>query len=449
MEYQYPRFTPEMKKTHTILMPNMAPIHFEMIVEAMRDEGYKVELLDNSGHDVAQEGLKYVHNDTCYPALLVIGQFINALKSGKYDLDRTALIITQTGGGCRASNYIHLLRKALVKAGFPQVPVASLNFSGLEKDSGFQLTLPLIRKVLAAVFYGDELMSLANQTRPYENQPGSADALVHRWVREIADQFDKKRGVTLADMTANFNAIARDFAALDVTYTPKVKVGVVGEIYVKYSPLGNNHLEEFLHSEDCEVNLPGLMGFVQYCIANTSITIRLYGGSRLVALGADALMKWLTRREQRMIDAIARYPQFHAPTLFEHTMQLAKGVIGYGNKMGEGWLLTSEMMELQKTGFENIVCAQPFGCLPNHICGKGMINKIRTIYPNANITPIDYDPSATRVNQENRIKLMLSVARERLNDHGSGSAGTPAPVYGQVKVPGVKVLGLSPAFAEN
>ena len=449
MEYQYPRFTPEMKRTHTILMPNMAPIHFEMIVEAMRDEGYKVELLDNSGHDVAQEGLKYVHNDTCYPALLVIGQFINALKSGKYDLDHTALILTQTGGGCRASNYIHLLRKALVKAGFPQVPVASLNFSGLEKDSGFQLTLPLIRKVLAAVFYGDELMSLVNQTRPYEDVAGSADALVRRWVREIADQFDRKRGVTLADMTANFNAIARDFSQLKLTYTPKVKVGVVGEIYVKYSPLGNNHLEEFLHGEDCEVNLPGLMGFVQYCIENTSITIHLYGGNRLVALGAETLMKWLTRREQRMIDAIARYPQFHAPTLFEHTKELAKGVIGYGNKMGEGWLLTSEMMELQKTGFENIVCAQPFGCLPNHICGKGMINKIRTIYPNANITPIDYDPSATRVNQENRIKLMLSVARERLNGQGGTGTGTPEPVYGKVKVPGVSVPGLSPAFAEN
>lgn len=448
MEYQYPRFTPEMKQTHTILMPNMAPIHFQMIVEAMRDEGYKVELLDNSGHDVAQEGLKYVHNDTCYPALLVIGQFINALKSGKYDLDHTALIITQTGGGCRASNYIHLLRKALVKAGFPQVPVASLNFSGLEKDSGFQLTLPLVRKVLAAVFYGDELMSLANQTRPYENQAGSADALVNSWIREISAQFDQKRGVSLSDMTANFNAIARDFSQLDLTYSPKVKVGVVGEIYVKYSPLGNNHLEEFLHSEDCEVNLPGLMGFVQYCIANTSITIRLYGGNRLVALGADALMKWLTKREQRMIDAIARYPQFHAPTLFEHTMKLAEGVIGYGNKMGEGWLLTSEMMELQKTGFENIVCAQPFGCLPNHICGKGMINKIRTIYPNANITPIDYDPSATRVNQENRIKLMLSVARERLGGQNGGS-GTPQPVYGDVKVPSVKVPGLAPAFAEN
>ena len=448
MEYQYPRFTPEMKQTHTILMPNMAPIHFQMIVEAMRDEGYKVELLDNSGHDVAQEGLKYVHNDTCYPALLVIGQFINALKSGKYDLDHTALIITQTGGGCRASNYIHLLRKALVKAGFPQVPVARLNFSGLEKDSGFQLTLPLVRKVLAAVFYGDELMSLANQTRPYENQAGSADALVNSWIREISAQFDQKRGVSLSDMTANFNAIARDFSQLDLTYSPKVKVGVVGEIYVKYSPLGNNHLEEFLHSEDCEVNLPGLMGFVQYCIANTSITIRLYGGNRLVALGADALMKWLTKREQRMIDAIARYPQFHAPTLFEHTMKLAEGVIGYGNKMGEGWLLTSEMMELQKTGFENIVCAQPFGCLPNHICGKGMINKIRTIYPNANITPIDYDPSATRVNQENRIKLMLSVARERLGGQNGGS-GTPQPVYGDVKVPSVKVPGLAPAFAEN
>ena len=449
MEYQYPRFTPEMKQTHTILMPNMAPIHFQMIVEAMRDEGYKVELLDNSGHDVAQEGLKYVHNDTCYPALLVIGQFINALKSGKYDLDHTALIITQTGGGCRASNYIHLLRKALVKAGFPQVPVASLNFSGLEKDSGFQLTLPLVRKVLAAVFYGDELMSLANQTRPYENQAGSADALVNSWIREISAQFDQKRGVSLSDMTANFNAIARDFSQLDLTYSPKVKVGVVGEIYVKYSPLGNNHLEEFLHSEDCEVNLPGLMGFVQYCIANTSITIRLYGGNRLVALGADALMKWLTKREQRMIDAIARYPQFHAPTLFEHTMKLAEGVIGYGNKMGEGWLLTSEMMELQKTGFENIVCAQPFGCLPNHICGKGMINKIRTIYPRANITPIDYDPGATRVNQENRIKLMLSVAKERLGQSGGtppqGGAAEKVPVYGGMEVPAVHV----PGFAEK
>lgn len=412
----YPKFTKEMKSTHKILVPNMAPIHFAMLKDALEDEGYQIQVLGTSGQEVAQEGLKYVHNDTCYPALIVIGQFINALKSGKYDLDHTALLISQTGGGCRASNYIHLLRKALVKAGFPQVPVASLNFSGLEKDSGFQLTLPLLHKVIASIFYGDALMSLSNQTRPYENEKGAADALVSRWTKEIARQFDEKKGVSKRDMGENFRAMARDFSALPITYTPKVKVGVVGEIYVKYSPLGNNELEKFLHEEDCEVNLPGLMGFVQYCIENTSQTIHLYGGSGITALGAKALMHYLTVREQMMIDAIAAYPQFHAPTLFNETKKLADGMIGYGNKMGEGWLLTAEMVELVHSGFENIVCAQPFGCLPNHICGKGMINKIRAAHPTANITPIDYDPSATRVNQENRIKLMLSVARERLQN---------------------------------
>ena len=398
METVYPKFTKEMKATHKILIPNMAPIHFGMMACAMEDAGYHVEILQNSGHEVAQEGLKYVHNDTCYPALLVIGQFIDALKSGKYDLAHTALLITQTGGGCRASNYIHLLRKALIKAGFPQVPVASLNFSGLEKDSGFQLTLPLLRKILAAVFYGDALMTLANQTRAYENEKGAADALVKIWMGRIDTQFTTNHGVAKRDMILNFNEMARSFSQIPVTYTPKVKVGVVGEIYVKYSPLGNNELEHFLHGEDCEVNLPGLMGFVQYCVANTSETIHLYGGSKLVALATNCIAHFLSEREKLMIAAIRRYPQFHAPTLFSATRKMASGVIGYGNKMGEGWLLTAEMMELQSIGFENLVCAQPFGCLPNHICGKGMINKIRAIYPHANITPIDYDPSATRVN---------------------------------------------------
>ena len=447
----YPKFTKDMMTTYKILIPNMAPVHFGIMLEAMRDSGYNVEVLQNSGHEVAQEGLKYVHNDTCYPALLVIGQFIDALKSGNYDLDHTALLITQTGGGCRASNYIHLLRKALVKAGFPQVPVASLNFSGLEKDSGFQLTLPLIRRMLASIFYGDALMALANQTRPYENEKGAADALVAKWQATIAKQFDAKRGVSKKDYVTNFNAIAADFAAVPVTRVPKVKVGVVGEIYVKYSPLGNNNLEKFLHGEDCEVNLPGLMGFVQYCVANMSETVYLYGGSKLTAWGAERVMDYLTAREKLLCAAIAKYPQFHAPTLFVHTKQMAKGVIGYGNKMGEGWLLTAEMMELQSTGFENIVCAQPFGCLPNHICGKGMINKIRAIYPNANITPIDYDPGATRVNQENRIKLMLSVAKERLSTgSGTGHSGTPAPacakerLYGEVETAPVTL----PSFGE-
>lgn len=428
----YPKFTKEMKKTHKILMPNMTPIHFSLMVHAMEDEGYNVEILSTEDPQVAQEGLRYVHNDTCYPALLVIGQFIHALKTGKYDLDHTALLITQTGGGCRASNYIHLLRKALVKAGFPQVPVASLNFSGLEKDSGFQLTLPLIRKVLASAFYGDALMCLSNQVRPYENIQGDADRLVSEWILRIAAQFDAHRGVNKKAMQQNFESMANDFAALPVTYTPKVKVGIVGEIYVKYAALGNNHLEDFLQSEGCEVNMPGLMGFIQYCVVNMHETIHLYGGSKLNAQVSKLLLSYLATREKMMIAAIEKHPQLHAPNLFSETQKLAQGIIGYGNKMGEGWLLTAEMLELQHTGFENIVCAQPFGCLPNHICGKGMINKIRAIHPGANITPIDYDPGATRVNQENRIKLMLSVARERLQNENSAPA---QPLYGEIDVP--------------
>ncbi|MDL2219057.1 2-hydroxyacyl-CoA dehydratase [Ruminococcaceae bacterium OttesenSCG-928-O06] len=412
-----------MKKTHTILFPQMAPIHFDMISAAMRQEGYQTQILENGGPEVAQEGLKYVHNDTCYPALLVIGQFIDALKSGKYDLDHTALLITQTGGGCRASNYIHLLRKALRKAGFPQVPVLSLNFSGLEKDSSLKFTIPLIRKAVAAVFYGDELMCLANQVRPYEDETGSADALIQKWQAEIGRQFAAGKGVSRGNMRRNFAAIAADYAAVPKTMVPRVKVGIVGEIYVKYSPLGNSGLEEFLAAEGCEVNMPGLAGFVQYCIVNGTVDRQLYGGSRVVGRVYRAVMDYTTGIEKMMIEAIERHENLRAPGLFEHTVHLHEGFVGLGAKMGEGWLLTSEMVELVQSGFPNIVCAQPFGCLPNHVVGKGMIAKIRAVYPEANITPIDYDPSATRVNQENRIKLMIAVAKERLEGEAA-----PLPV---------------------
>lgn len=424
---EYPRFTQEMKRTHKILIPQMAPLHFKIVKGIFEQEGYIVEILENGGPEVAQLGLRYVHNDTCYPALLVIGQFIDALKSGKYDLEHTALLITQTGGGCRASNYIHLLRKALVKAGFPQVPVASLNFSGLEKDSGFKVTVPLIRKALAAVFYGDELMSLSNQLRPYENNKGEVNALVAKWQQELINRFARGEGMSKKDMKKAFNEIADDFAAVPVTKVPRVRVGIVGEIYVKYSPLGNNHLEAFLEKEGCEINMPGLMGFVQYCIVNGSVNIDLYGGSGIVKKGYEAVLDFTTAREKLMLQAIARHPNLQAPGLFAHTVELADGFIGLGAKMGEGWLLTSEMVELVKSGFPNIVCAQPFGCLPNHVVGKAMISKIRAVYPQANITPIDYDLSATAVNQENRIKLMLAVAKERLD-------GTTAPVLNTMPV---------------
>lgn len=429
MEYNYPKFTPEMKKTHKILIPNMAVTQFRLLQYALQYEGYNCEVLGNCGSAVAQLGLKYVHNDTCYPALLVIGQFLDALNSGKYDLEHTALLITQTGGGCRASNYIHLLRKALVKAGYPQIPVASLNFSGLEKDSGFQMTLPLIRRALACVLYGDLLCALRNQTAPYENEPGAADRLVDLWVERLGRVLLAGKGFTAREMKHTFPLMAKEFAALPVTRVPKVKVGVVGEIYVKYSPLGNNDLQCFLESQGCEVNFPGLLGFLQYCIFNQGEDWVLYGGKHLMKLGSDRLLHWLDGIERAMLKAQTDVG-FYAPGPFTELVEKPKGVISLGAKMGEGWLLTAEMIELVQGGYSNIVCAQPFGCLPNHIVGKGMVNKIRALYPSANITPIDYDPSATRVNQENRIKLMLAVARERLNEPAEAAPLTAEQLAG-------------------
>ena len=420
MENQFPVFTPAMKKTHKILIPNMAPVQFRILAAAMEHEGYNVELLGNCGSQVAELGLKYVHNDTCYPALLVIGQFLDALNSGSYDLEHTALIITQTGGGCRASNYIFLLRKALERAGYGSIPVLSLNFSGLEKGNSLPMTLTFARMLLSAIYYGDLLVALRAQTEPYELNKGDALALQEQWLERICAQVRHGRGFSQREMRRTMPQIAREFAAIPVNRTPKVKVGVVGEIYVKYSPLGNNDLEKFLATQDCEVNLPGLMGFVQYCAFNQSETARLYGGNYIQLHLSDWILAYIGRMEKVIIDAL-HGAGYHAPLPFSELSRLTEGLISTGTKMGEGWLLPAEMAELIRSGYENIICAQPFGCLPNHICGKGMIRKLREIYPQANITPIDYDPGATRVNQENRIKLMLAVARERLAEAG-GSA---------------------------
>jgi len=407
-------FTREMKEKYTILIPNMAPIHFTLIKNVFESYGYKMELLFNEGRAVVDAGLKYVHNDTCYPALLVIGQFIDALQSGKYDLDRTALMITQTGGGCRASNYIHLLRKALKKAGMGHIPVVSLSLNNMEKNSGFKFTLPMIRKVLAGLCYGDILMLLDNQVKPYEVNKGESAKLVKKWTSQLTAQLTRGRGLSSKDIDANFRKISAEFAAVKRCMTPKVKVGIVGEIYVKYSSLGNNRLEEFLASQDCEVMVPGIMGFMLFIVENHLNDIRLYGGSKIKMTVWNLMMKYMTSLENMMHAALRETGKFHVPASFEHVKELGKKVIGIGCKMGEGWLLTAEMMELAESGYGNIVCAQPFGCLPNHIVGKGMVRSIRRFYPTANIVPVDYDPGATKVNQENRIKLMLAVARERL-----------------------------------
>lgn len=407
-------FTKEMKEEYTILCPMMLPIHFELFVNVFRNCGYKIELLTTSGQNIIQEGLKYVHNDTCYPALLVIGQFMDALHSGKYDLDRTALIITQTGGGCRASNYIHLLRKALHKAGLDNIPIISLNASGMEPNPGFSLTLPMVRKLVAAVIYGDALMTLQNQVKPYEVEQGAATNLVKKWTQTLSEQFDHGHGMNIKQQKENLDKIVKDFASIKIEHTPKIKVGVVGEIYVKYAAFANNNLEDFLAEQDCEVNVPGLLSFLLFKVDNRLDDIRLYGGNPAKFAIIKTLMKYLLKMQEVLRSSMEGSP-FEVPMPYAQLKGLVKGVIGYGNKMGEGWLLTAEMLELVQTGFENIVCAQPFGCLPNHICGKGMIHRIKALHPESNIVPIDYDPSATRVNQENRIKLMLAVARETLN----------------------------------
>ena len=413
-------FTSDMMKKYTILIPDMVHIHFRILENVFKSYGYNVKILDNMGPQVAEEGLKYVHNDTCYPALLVIGQMIDALNSGKYDLNNTALMITQTGGGCRASNYINLLRKALRKAGYENIPVISLNISGLEKDCSFKFTLPMIVKLISALSYGDLLMLLHNQTEPYEVTRGASQKIVDKWVKKLSAQLIAGKGWTRKAMQVNMRAILADYAAIKRELTPKVKVGVVGEIYVKYSPLANNQLEAFLRSQDCEVNVPGILGFVFFKVDNRIEDIKLYGGNPIKKAACEGLMKILENNESMMLGCLAEYPQFHAPCSYQELKKMVDGVIGYGAKMGEGWLLTAEMVELIHSGYGNIVCAQPFGCLPNHIVGKGMIRRLRQLYPKSNIVPIDYDPGATRVNQENRIKLMLAVAKENLDAECGG-----------------------------
>lgn len=406
-------FTKEMKKDYTILVPDMLPIHFEILKTIFENEGYKMELLQTAKPEMKQLGLKYVHNDTCYPALLVIGQFLDALQSGKYDVNKVALIIMQSGGGCRASNYIHLLRKALGKAGYPQIPVISFNMSGMEYNPGFSMTYPIIRKCAAGAIYGDMIMLLRNQTRSYEVNKGDTRQMIEKWTQEISRQFKRGRGFKLKDMAENFDKIIADFAAIPMDKrVPKVKVGIVGEIYVKFAAFANNNLEEFLVEQGCEVMVPGLMGFMLFKIDARIQDARIFGGNRAKKAIAGFLLNYFTKVEKAFMDAIDRSGVFTQLSSYQNTKPLVDGLINVGNRMGEGWFLPGEMIELIKHGYSNIVCTQPFGCLPTHICGKGMIHKIKQMYPQANIVPIDYDPGATKVNQENRIKLMLSVARE-------------------------------------
>lgn len=411
---KYPVFTEEMKKDYTILVPTMLPVHFTLIINTMKNYGYNMELLELKGKEVIDNGLKYVHNDTCYPALVVIGQLITAIESGEYNSHKIALLITQTGGGCRASNYIHLLRKALIKAGYEYIPVISLNFSGLENEhTGFKITVPILLRMFYAVEIGDLLMILKNQCLPYEENKGDTEKLEKKWI-EKASVLLKSEKVKQKDVKEIYTQIIKDFFLIPRRKKKAVKVGIVGEIFVKFSPLGNNDLEEFLASEGAEVSMSGLMDFCLYCIYNSIADYKLYGVAKGKALLFHIVYKYVLKLQKEHIALINQYSDFSAPTPFSKVTKMTKGYVGIGAKMGEGWLLTAEMLELLDKGVNNIICVQPFGCLPNHIVGKGMIKLIKEKNEKANIVAIDYDASATKVNQENRIKLMLSTAKEAL-----------------------------------
>ncbi len=400
-----------MKATHKILVPDMLPWHFSIIEEVLKLDGFDIEILHNETRSVIDEGLKHVHNDTCYPCLCVVGQYIDALKSGKYDPEHTAVLITQTGGGCRASNYMPLIRKAL-KTEFPHIPVVSVNFSGLEKDSSLNISLKLFLKLAYSIFYGDSIMWCYNQTKPYEAEAGAADAAREKAIELVVNKFKKGGYSKYKKITAE---IIKIFAAVKRNNERKVKVGIVGEIYVKYSGLGNNKLEKFLLSENCEPVVPALIDFVLYCIINVVNDRRLYGRGKNAAFVYNLAYKLVHGMQKKVIKVFEEEGSFAPPHDFEHLRTCADKVINQGVKMGEGWLIPAEMAALAETGVQNIVCAQPFGCLPNHIAGKGSVRALKDIYPDENIVAVDYDPSATKVNQENRIKLMLATARENLN----------------------------------
>ena len=407
-------FTEEMRDSYTILCPQMSPIHFELLEPAFQAAGYHLVVLDNDNRDSVDVGLKYVNNDACYPSLMVVGQIMSAVMSGKYDMTKTAILISQTGGGCRASNYIGFIRRALEKAGYKDVPVISINLSGLEKNPGFKFTPQLIQHGLYALEFGDIFMRCLYRTRPYEEVPGSANALHEKWKERVIAFISRKGFVSHRKYKKMCREIIRDFDRLPMKDIKKPKVGVVGEILVKFLPAANNYLVDLLEAEGAEAVVPDLTDFLLYCFYNQNFKAEHLGMSRKSARVSNLGIKFFEWLRSAARDEFEKSEHFDPPAHIETLAKYASEIVSQGNQTGEGWFLTGEMLELIHTGTNNIVCTQPFACLPNHVVGKGVIKKLRHQYPLSNIVAIDYDPGASEVNQLNRIKLMLSTANKNL-----------------------------------
>lgn len=410
-KYKRVSFTKEMKEGYTIIAPQMSPIHFQFFGPAMQACGYNLEILEKVPPQAIDTGLQFVNNDACYPAIIVIGQLLDALRSGKYDLNKTAIMISQTGGGCRATNYISYLRKALYDAGMPDIPVVSLNALGMEKHSGFKLTLPILKRLLMGAVYGDILMQVLYRTRPYEKVAGSANALYDIWVERCKAAIYKADGKVFKK---NIYDIIQDFEQLELLDIQKPRVGLVGEILVKYHPTANNDLVQIIEQEGCEAVMPGIIDFFLYCAYDYDFKYQSLSKSKLAALAGNLSVRAIEYFRKDMRKALAKSKRFTSPHSIDELAHGAAPILSRGNQTGEGWFLTAEMVSLIEQGVHNIACMQPFACLPNHITGKGVMKALKERYPQANLTAIDYDPGASEVNQLNRIKLMLSVAFQNL-----------------------------------
>ena len=406
-------FTKEMRKDYTILIPQMAPIHFELLESAVQSEGYKVELLRNCTPHTVETGLKYVNNDACYPSILTTGQMIEALESGKYDINKTALIMSQTGGGCRATNYIGFIRKALKDAGYPNVPVISFNIVGMEKMPGFKLTLSMIEKLVRCVIYADLLQKMLTKNKAYEINKGETKKLFDSWMIKCKKLVRK---CSNKEFKQSMYDIVNDFEKIELnTSIKKPKVGIVGEVLIKYHPFGNNFVADKLEEEGAEVILPDFMGFIKFMLTHKITFNSLLKVSSTKAKISKLVIKVVDILEKDYKVALSSSRKGYLPACdIWHLENKVKDVLSIGNQTGEGWFLTAEMIEYIEHDIPNIICVQPFACLPNHVVGKGVIKSIRSLYPNANIAPVDYDPGASEANQTNRIKLMMTVAKDNL-----------------------------------
>ncbi len=406
-------FTEEMRKNYTILCPQMSPIHFDLLEPVFRMAGYNLVVLDNDNRTSIDTGLKYVNNDACYPSLLVVGQMMSALESGKYDLNKVALIMTQTGGGCRATNYIGFIRRALKKAGMEHIPVISLNLSGLEKQPGFKISPQLLIRGVYATFFGDIFQRCVYRMRPYEVNAGDTDRLHEEWIKKCND-FLMRKHVSFFTFQRMCKKMVEEFDRIPIKDIKKPRVGVVGEILVKFSPTANNHVVELLEKEGAEAVVPDLMDFMLYCFKNQEFKADYLGTSKKTARFSKLGIRAIEFARKGYSKACKKSVHFVPPANIDETAECAKSIVSIGNQTGEGWFLTGEMIELIHNGAKNIVCAQPFGCLPNHVVGKGVIKQLRKNFPGANIVAIDYDPGASEVNQLNRIKLMLASAYKNM-----------------------------------